>query len=997
MKLRLEGPWPLDPAAVERAADMALRQATELRRPGRAGEDVPTSSEPGLFLLWDESGESAVTQLRRPSRAGESAPAGNEPGLYLLWDMSGEPALAGFWLTFGTDYLDRGPVGPPELEPPFVEDLLTAATEAVWWKYLPVTPHHKGTWTPTVVMEWPAALAERSSVPPPGAPLAETEGREPVQWMTVDDMDGPEAPATAKDQPTQAAPWQHLPAKRSLLCVVHARLHHDGKRHGASYRMVPPESLTSNSTEAVALETWLLAAQTPPQEPRADDDTQRRGGALLLPGARAGFALSGWLTRELGLWPPRATQLMAGTVRAREVRSRWRAQAVQATAITLAVLMTTLQLGVLVKAAAQPNEIRPPEPPPVEPQPALSVCSEDHAQFMQEFRCQLSWLAAGASEEERICSDPGGISPGPEIVPLDGDWLGHRAEYCGLRDRGRDGWLANAHWSDGEKPYVDYARLAATKACFNVLSYPYTYEARGDSSDPQSISRADPARFFDDPDLRIDALVSLVRRMDTRCDRERSRMELQLRSAVLATHVGDRQPDTPLARETEAQALRRVARDTFEAGLGPAELECVSAGLSDGVLKLHDYPDLCGRTGSTIGVSESTSFTDKPWERLGPRPDALPPDGADRESQLLVERYTRARFNSNHPPQDLAWRCDATLRANSTSVRSRPTGTWDRSVRLARTYSSWGLVDRQLDLDAALNGLESQPGRLGVCWDLVAADLGTYAPVHPLLEPPMVDGWPSEEQQLCGQVCATRYRIRSSKAGARWVTPGTDLASCIDGGEPVTDEVVDSSPDRFDVLQLPWNGQGAGSNRHRTRTPARSPASATDICAFHLVAQGYLGAGDPALLADGTVASLWAGDSVEASRLAGGVEGDAAKAARSLSSYGRARSSRTCGDVAAQCFATGLLTVTDPAGAIHYKPYQWTRAWRSWFQGIAGSRRHKVEAPSPWCTLLTPYLQVDGALPEGQLDYPCAKGVDDTRRAAADLIAQLAQAAEAAP
>ena len=45
---------------------------------------------------------------------------------------------------------------------------------------------------------------------------------------------------------------------------------------------------------------------------------------------------------------------------------------------------------------------------------------------------------------------------------------------------------------------------------------------------------------------------------------------------------------------------------------------------------------------------------------------------------------------------------------------------------------------------------------------------------------------------------------------------------------------------------------------------------------------------------------------------------------------------------------------------------------------------------TPWCRLVQPYIAGEGGLPEGQLDFPCASGVEQTRQAVEGVMLTLA-------
>jgi hypothetical protein len=232
------------------------------------------------------------------------------------------------------------------------------------------------------------------------------------------------------------------------------------------------------------------------------------------------------------------------------------------------------------------------------------------------------------------------------------------------------------------------------------------------------------------------------------------------------------------------------------------------------------------------------------------------------------------------------------------------------------------------------------------------------------------EGWPSAEQRVCGQICAARYRIGG--APSDWVTPGSDLAACVDVHAPPTDayRIGDGGVDR---LRLPWNAAADGS---------WVAAKAADVCAFNLVAQGLL----PAALPEDTMAPAWAGEIVSGTGIAGGREGIAARAADALASFGRNRSTGTCGQAAVECLAAEML---DVIGDPHIGAHEWKDAWARRVPGIPHRGRDEL-AERPWCRLVRPYLDEDRKLPEGDLDFPCALGVEQARRRLETTVAKLA-------
>ena len=185
--------------------------------------------------------------------------AAAEPGLYVLIDDR-DKTIAGFWLVFGTEYLDEGPSGAPDKSPPFVSDLLDAAVEEVWWKSLPMANRQGQTCQPVVVLEWPTFLAGRSTAAPPGVPTRIVTAEEAAQadgggWMDVksdfweDPDDWGESPSSvasvaeveeeeADPQAPLVDPWEELPQQRSLITVVKAKLVKTRATHEGSFTLI---------------------------------------------------------------------------------------------------------------------------------------------------------------------------------------------------------------------------------------------------------------------------------------------------------------------------------------------------------------------------------------------------------------------------------------------------------------------------------------------------------------------------------------------------------------------------------------------------------------------------------------------------------------------------------------------------------------------------------------------------------------------------------------
>lgn len=1076
MTFRLQGPFPLDlqdVGASTRSAIASARVSMEDREFStrlRSGE--PDGATPGLYLLWDH-----------PSGAGEKTP----------------PALAGFWLTFGPGYVEGGPQEPLERFPPFADKLIEALTEEVWWQGLRVTPRDpKPRWRPLLVLEWPSLLADRASCPPPGEPAAEkaaaqVDAEPGGNWMELDDAIASPAP---RNQPVDAGQRESgLPKKRSLIAVVQGDLHLEGTEHHAGFGLLHLSPVLPRDTHLIAMGTWLQHAQTGGTQP-PDDSQQAPGAPLQLPGGRAGFALGGWLTAALEAYPLRPAAAEPHTLLGRDVGSRWKVQARQTATVVTSVVLLVLLVAAVVQEFTRPRAHAGPPMAPSEAQPALSVCSIDNDQFVEELRCQLKHLGEDTPLEERFCGDRprNGESRTPTLrVQRD-----LQATWCGLRDRSQDDRLPFALPEEAGNDeirvrqlpeHAGYADLAASKACYNVLQHPEDY--RVDPAEPDHFHIPDPDRFLDDPVHEVKALGALVRDLDRACDALRPRLERQVEGAILARHVGAQAEPARKVDATlpEAAQLRQLALLKAAEALPPTERICLNDGAVQGPRGAETFGELCA-SGGVVPLA-----TGPAWAALGPKPgaepdagtgEALPADpldaaleapGSDSTSATgdavedaidkgadetlatdpLVDRYIASRFSPlTHPDLDQnrviegapdLWKCHMVLTDPTLPMAaSRGAGfiegaqriKWDLLAPVPKAYASRtvGAVTRQLELDAILSGLsDGANGDLGACWSVVARRLVRYQPVHPLLPEREMQSWPSEEQQLCAQVCAALYRVQDSPHRDRWFTKGSDLGRCIDRSGPKT--LTQRNRRRaFAALKVPWNN--ARDNTWTEPYPF-------EICAFNLVAQDYLSGDAGEVIIDGLAAPEWAGETTDyrvegraGETSAGGLNlrklgydnpsqalpwvssapGGAWQAAMNLESYGRARSSSTCSHAATQCFTSQMLAAISSNPD---QPHRWTAAWQTRLERLAtggttadldlaleASPAAKARArdqqsqsdgrgygasraqATPWCRLIQPYIAGDEGLPEGQLDFPCASGVEQTRQAVEATMLNLA-------
>ena len=907
MSARLVGPWPLEAANLTASTRVALAEVGAALRAGQAEE------------------------LRGAGRA-------EQPGLYLILQDEPRPALSGFWIVFGPSFLDDGPLGPPEAVPPYASGLLDAATEEVWWKNLPVAAAGPGLWRPLIVLEWLPPLAVRSSAAPPGVVVAPEQvgGARTDDEGWLDARLGRKLAAPVEVQEERAAedPYAGMTERRGLIAVLRGELRYTRALHTGSWRLVPPAQLGPAGAAPAPMEAWLAAAAE-----GGEAEVEGPGPPLEAPGGRVAFPLSGWLTRSLELWPERGAPIRPGALAAREVATRWKTQVARALGSMIAVLIGVGGLAAGVRLLAEPR----PQPlaltPTPAPQPAMSVCSADHQAFVEELRCQVASLA-GASDPgatDPVCGDAGG----PGAPPDTGEDL--QASYCGLLDRGLDGWTGNRAAST--RGY-NFGHLALSQACFNVLGRPSPYtQPTGYQGGP---AVADPARFLEDPDLSIASLVEASQQLQEACDQYRARAEARVEGAIFATHIGEPFAGPADRREPEPAALRRALVARAESSLRGDATRCFEAGVEQGPAAAA-YRGLCGAPEPV----EDRLDAYKIWRRLG----------AEQGEGDVIARYASARFGLPAGPaaqtDSALWRCHLTLSgALPAAAEPRAAALWDLLLPVPQGYDLRGAGARsQLVLDAGMRGFEAGLDA-GVCWDLVKRRVIAYTPAHPLLASLSADGWPSVEQRLCGQVCAAAFRLAAPPDPAAWTTPQADLGLCLDHEAPAA--TPDLGFGGLDRLRLPPTGR-----------PWQRPTDA-QICAFNLVAQGYFPAPDGGLFAGGRSPVEWAGETAPGSRIAGGAEGLAADAISGMARYGAGTgwSVGRCDYVATQCFSELLLEVTgDPAA----ERYEWVSRWSAAIGALSNTRPAQLALEHPWCAPLQPYLGETDDM--AQIDTPCRRGV----------------------
>jgi hypothetical protein len=466
---------------------------------------------------------------------------------------------------------------------------------------------------------------------------------------------------------------------------------------------------------------------------------------------------------------------------------------------------------------------------------------------MDEFRCQIQAHAYGLDIYAPVCGDQ------DTTLPTVHCGLDLQAEYCGILHRGLDGWKWQPA-SDDDRASFNFGRFAAAKACFNVLGQPYNYEL------PKELTRnrvlPNPELFLTDPDLSIRGLSSLITQLDTSCDEYRDRIESQISGAVFATHIGTTDRNFQ-GSTSEGQALRLYLAEKATQQTKRTLRDCFFDGMGNGVNDAKNLAELCGflpaqaaavveedRLLLDAGSSQSSNARDRSLRRHNEVYDSfkvwreLYGDGDhfildERVLSGAIERYDYARFGNQDMPYhgqrfDSLWVCHGALSQQSNVPLTAPLvpTMWALNIPVPNAYRIEGAgVKTQLSLDAALRAFPSVPSVLEKaesCWEHTAQRLNKYVPVHPLLAEPDPTGWPTDEQQICGQICATQYRVQSRPPAApneppisSWVTPRRDLDMCISSSSPLRRE-LSSHTRRVQALNV--EGADAESIFERIRT-----------------------------------------------------------------------------------------------------------------------------------------------------------------------------------
>jgi len=976
MSLIFFGPLPIALSTAQPDTQAALNQLREvLRSPGslEALSGHPTSpGAPGLYLLVEPLGEAVVRSHAR---------------------------LTGLWIRFGPDYAASGPAPGADHSPPYAAAVLEAMTEELWWRTLPVQADAQGMARLPLVLEWPPNLARRAELAPPDPELVspvsspgkgEQRAHERSQSRSTlrtldedDDLDlGPDALTSPPVEPeltdpgwiSSVAPVQAPGPGRSLITRVVLTMIQGPRLHRASFALSAPP-LDRPWPD------WLYA---PGGEARATPQ-HALAGPLPVGDESEAYALEGWLARGLGVWPPRPADVLPGAVPDRVLQNRQLGQLVQALTLVATVLLLVVGISVSLGVLARPRDKDRPSDPPRAPQPALSVCSAYHQRYVEELRCQILGMAeeSGDLRNGPRCGDP---TDTPVDDPNLRSPVDVRPLVCGIADRAQDGWRGRLR---AEDPEQDWLRIAAAQACFNVMGYPPNWSLQGH---PTSV---DVDKMLDPGARGIAPLVAVVGELEQGCAGWRPRVEGTVQGAILDAQVGEPY-DEQLFDEhqaTDGQRIRRHVTELIANTLSSEQARCLRSG-GRALMNARSLEELCmtpaefdhlglpQRDGSKAPKAAQAHI----WTQL---------DG-ELHAESAVLRYTQARFGdeeqrSGRLDQTVPlWQCHLDLLGSSgpLDVEPRPVS-WGLVLEepelypgLYRSGRRTPAVRNQLELDAIFT--RAQEISTGYCWTWITDALRTYAPVHPLLRELEEDEWPSSEQQLCGQICATYYQVRD-RDGGPWVTPGADLVMCMEPKQRSTQALVASSSS-LDTLSLPWSG-----------TPGWVRPTNADVCAFHLIAQEWFSQGRDGYVGSGQSGKSWAGETRTGSGLAGGEDGLATLAITELmESASGSWSPSYCGFVASECYTGLLLAATGEPGS---RPFEWERRWTEQLKAANKMKPQELAATHPWCTPLTGHLldqgQItdDGVRARPEVPGPClAAFVESRDRARAALDEMIGRA-----
>ena len=849
-----------------------------------------------------------------------------------------------------------------------------------------------------------------------------------------EDVDTELNPTLSLDKST----WDHLHEDRSLLMIVRGKMRFS-RIHEGSFFMVHPQFISEESEMVPrSFPEWFDDVTRIVEHTPTDKEEHFLSQPLEKPNGRVTFPVSGWLTRKLAAWPVRPKDIRVAALMPRDVGSRIWAQFKQASGLTIFVLSIILMLSLIVRVATMPQYEDTTKPKEIVPQPALSLCSADHDKFMEEFRCQIRHFSINQNMDKPFCrdkrpKDSSSMEAKVQVYDSSKDYTNMRPLYCGLKDRLVDGWVPNKN-----EPLIHFGKLAAVKACFNVLGYPWDYQKpdglKSGAEEGKTVPY--PDKFFEG-DLQIKQLTEVVAGLDDNCDSQKDFLEKQISGSIFSTFIGRAAPKKKRTSKfkyrkvTEASELRNHLLSSALFGENKLHKNCFIAGMNNNPYSFRNYagaflfdeesdPDqtnLCNRQ------PLSTDSKSLAWVKL--RKQSTKCDlsegskARDTESCSLLSQYERARLGTEkgYTRQSVLndlWQCHVSLThtdpdkdLKDPSCYYDKKGTmkcptmWDLYIPIPTRYSVSGLgVDNQIDLDSGLRVLSStvtkdiiRAKNMGPCWKVLSKRLAQYEPIHPLLTATDEAGWPSEEQQLCGQVCASYFRFQKPDRQrlTDWKTKESDLYKCMSSSEPAKNRSLLSgkgrrnSP-RFDRLIIPWNYD---------KDMEWVKPNYNHVCAFNLVAQGFF---PDNFLLKGIAPPVWAGEARPNSKIAGGLDrlrasqlkiqpsGEAAKVAQNLRRYAKDRGRETCGYAAAQCYAS---LIVDVMGEKSNDPSEWVRKLENAISTTARADKYELHKVRPWCALVQQHLRKSAV--EGQLNVTCQKGVEEAETKALESTSKLAK------
>ena len=121
-------------------------------------------------------------------------------------------------------------------------------------------------------------------------------------------------------------------------------------RHEGALQMVPAECFGDREQVVpLSFPEWLDEIVAADEYPASEEREHFLGVPLSMPDGRVSFPISGWLTKNLGVWPMFPREVVPEQLAKRDVGSRALAQFKQAMGISLMVLTAIVGLSLVVK------------------------------------------------------------------------------------------------------------------------------------------------------------------------------------------------------------------------------------------------------------------------------------------------------------------------------------------------------------------------------------------------------------------------------------------------------------------------------------------------------------------------------------------------------------------------------------------------------------------------------------------------------------------------